>query len=133
MPLSYMNQFQIVKKYVAGRLFPSLLATVTTTGCLFERGEFQITDVSQNQYFMDSAWFHPRCCVATLVTGNLDAPALVVVQSYLIGGLNDSLYLPKGKVYVKSQQDHYVYRKIVIKYFPGQAKKGNLTIATAIY
>ncbi|MDR6803971.1 hypothetical protein J2Y45_001240 [Dyadobacter sp. BE34] len=133
MPLSYMNQFQIVKKYVADRLFPSLLATITITGCLFERGEFQIADVSQNHYFTDSAWFHPRCCVATLVTGKLDAPALVVVQSYLIGGLNDSLYLPKGNVYVKSQQDLYVYRKIVIKYFPGEAKKGSLTIKTSIY
>lgn len=133
MSLTSMNLLRSCKKYVAGRLFPSLLATITTTGCLFERGEFQITDVSKNHYFTDSAWFHPRCCVATLVTGKLDAPALVVVQSYLIGGLNDSLYLPKGNVYVKSQQDLYVYRKIVIKYFPGQAKKGNLTIATAIY
>lgn len=118
---------------MAGRLFPGLLAAVTTTGCLFERGEFQITDVSQNHYFTDSARFHPRCCVATLVTGNLDAPALVVVQSYLIGGLNDSLYLPRGNVYVKPQQDHYVYRKIVIKYFPGEAKKGSLIIKTSIY
>lgn len=71
--------------------------------------------------------------MATTVTDTLDAPAEVVVQSYLIGGLNDSIHLPRGKVNVKSHQDLYVYRKIVIKYFPGEAKKGNLTIKTSIY
>jgi hypothetical protein len=128
-----MNLFKIFKKYVSSRSFAGLLLLGLTTGCSFEKGEFQITDVSQKHYFTDSASFHPSCCVATTVTGTLDAPALVVIQSYLIGGLNDSIHLPKGKVNVKSHQDLYVYRKIAIKYFPGKAKKGNLTIKTSIY
>lgn len=128
-----MNVFESFKEYVTGRLFPGLLVMAMAVGCSFEKGEFHITDVSKKHYFTDSAYFHPWCCVATTVTGTLDAPAVVVVQGYLIGGLNDSIYLPKGKVNVKSHQDLYVYRKIVIKYFPGQAKKGNLTIRTSIY
>ena len=121
------------KKYVDGRLFISLLFICIAAGCSFEKGEFHITDVSKKHYFTDSASFHPNCCVATTVTGTLDAPAVVVVQSYLIGGFNDSIHLPKGKVNVKSHQDLYVYRKIAIKYFPGEAKKGNLTIKTSIF
>ncbi|MGX5852713.1 hypothetical protein ACWKW6_03685 [Dyadobacter jiangsuensis] len=121
------------KRYVDSRLFISLLFIYIAVGCSFEKGEFHITDVSQRHYFTDSASFHPSCCVATTVTGTLDAPAMVVVQSYLIGGLNDSIHLPRGKVNVKSHQDLYVYRKIVIKYFPGEAKKGNLTIKTSIF
>lgn len=120
------------KRYVDSRLFISLLFIYIAAGCSFEKGEFHITDVSQKHYFTDSASFHPDCCVATYVTGTLDAPAVVVVQSYLIGGLNDSIHVPKGKVNVESHQDLYVYRKIVIKYFPGKAKKGNLIIKTSI-
>ena len=121
------------KRYRNGRLFINLLFIGITAGCSFEKGEFHITDVSQKHYFTDSASFHPSCCVATTVTGTLDAPAVVVVQRYLIGGLNDSIHLPKGNVNVKSHQDLYVYRKITIKYFPGEAKKGNLTIKTSIF
>ena len=121
------------KKYGDSRLFIGLLSIYLATGCSFEKGEFHITDVSKKHYFTDSASFHPDCCVATYVTGTLDAPAVVVVQSYLIGGLNDSIHLPKGKVNVKSHQDLYVYRKIAIKYFPCEAKKGRLTIKTSIY
>lgn len=103
------------------------------TACSFEKGEFQITDVSKKHFFTDSASFHPWCCVATTVTGTLDAPGLIVIHGYLIGGLIDSIYLPKGQVNVKSHGDFYVYRKIAIEYFPGKAKKGNLKIKTSIY
>lgn len=121
------------KKYVDSRLFISLLSIYIATACSYEKGEFYITNVSQKHYFTDSASFHPSCCVVTTVTGTLDAPAVVVVQGYLIGGLTDSLYLPKGKVNVNSRQDHYWFRKIAIKYFPCEAKKGHLTIKTSIY
>lgn len=121
------------KRYMDSRLFIILLFIHIAVGCSFEKGEFHITDVSKKHYFTDSASFHPSCCVATTVTGTLDAPAVIVVQSYLIGGLNDSIHLPKGEVNVKSHQDLYMYRKIAIKYFPGEAKKGNLTIKTSIY
>jgi hypothetical protein len=127
-----MNQYKILKKYFSSRSFVGLLLAGMILGCSLEKGEFRITDVSQMHYFTDSASFHPSCCVATTVTGTLDAPAVVVVQSYLIGGLNDSIHLPKGKVNVESHQDLYAYRKIVIKYFPGKAKRGNLIIKTSI-
>lgn len=63
-----------------------------------EQGEFYIADVSKERTFTDSASFHPDCCVITSVTGTLDAPALIIVEGYLIGGFIDSLHLPKGKV-----------------------------------
>jgi len=99
-----------------------------------EKGVFYITDVSKEHTFTDSASFHPDCCVATSVTGTTDAPALIIVEGYLIGGFIDSLHLPKGKVNIEnSHGDFYGYRKIAIKYYPGEAKKGSLKIKTLIY
>ncbi|WP_353721529.1 hypothetical protein [Dyadobacter sp. 676] len=99
-----------------------------------ENGEFYITDVSKKHTFTDSASFHPDCCVSTSVTGMLDAPALIIVEGYLIGGFIDSLHLPKGKVNIEnSHGDLYGYRKIAIKYYPGDAKKGSLKIKTLIF
>lgn len=118
---------------MSNRRLASLLFMGIATACSFEKGEFQITDVSKKHFFTDSASFHPWCCVATTVTGTLDAPGLIVIHGYLIGGLIDSIYLPKGQVNVKSHGDFYVYRKIAIEYFPGKAKKGNLKIKTSIY
>lgn len=118
-----------LNRSVAGLLFACIFA-----GCSMEKGEFYITDVSKKQTFTDSASFHPDCCVATFVTGTLDAPALLIVEGYLIGGLIDSIYLPKGKVNIEnSHGDFYWYRKIAIKYYPGEAKKGSLKIKTLIF
>ena len=115
------------------KTFASLLFIVATS-CSYEEGEFYIANVSKEHTFTDSASFHPDCCVSTSVTGTLDAPALIIVEGYLIGGFIDSLHLPKGKVNIEnSHGDFYGYRKIAIKYFPCEAKKGNLIIKTSIY
>ncbi|WP_143016848.1 hypothetical protein [Dyadobacter soli] len=99
-----------------------------------EKGEFYIVDVSKAHTFTDSASFHPDCCVATFVTGTLDGPAWILVEYYSKGGLIDSIYLPKGKVNIEnSHGDFYWQRKIVVKYFPGEAKKGSLKIKTLIF
>lgn len=112
----------------------SLLFVGIAAGCSYEEGEFYIADVSKQHTFTDSASFHPDCCVSTSVTGTLDAPALIIVEGYLIGGFIDSLHLPKGKVNIEnSHGDFYGYRKIAIRYYPGKAKKGRLKIKTLIF
>ncbi|MBE8971446.1 hypothetical protein IQ277_36250 [Nostocales cyanobacterium LEGE 12452] len=122
------------KKWMNSWPLASLLFIGIATACSYEEGEFYIADVSKQHTFTDSASFHPDCCVATYVTGTLDAPALIIVEGYLIGGFIDSLHLPKGKVNIEnSHGDFYGYRKIAIKYYPGEAKKGSLKIKTLIY
>lgn len=129
-----MKLFKSCKKYLNSRRLSSLLFMGIFTACSMEKGEFSIKDVSKPHTFTDSASFRPDCCVATFVTGTLDAPALLVVEGYLIGGLIDSIYLPKGKVNIEnSHGDFYWYRKIAIRYYPGEAKKGNLKIKTLIF
>lgn len=111
------------------KTFVSLLFIGIAASCSYEKGEYYIADVLKEHTFTDSASFHPNCCVATYVIGTLDAPALIIVQGYLIGGFIDSLHLPKGKVNIEnSHGDFYWYRKIAIKYYPGEAKKDSLKI-----
>jgi hypothetical protein len=104
------------------------------TSCLPEKGEFVITDVSKKHLFTDSAPFLATCCVSTYVSGHLDAPAWILVEYYSEGGLIDSIFLPKGVVDIQnSHGDFYYQKRINVKYFPGEAKKGNLRITTRIY
>ncbi len=128
-----MSPFEI-RKWQIYRKLGVMLFIAAAAGCSYEKGEFYITDVSKEHTFTDSASFHPDCCVTTSVTGTLDAPALIIVEGYLIGGFIDSLHLPKGKVAIEnSHGDFYGYRKIAVKYYPGEAKKGSLKIKTLIY
>lgn len=134
MPLTNMNPVKCGKKNVGSKVFAGLLFISTVTCCSMEKGEFQITDVSKMHVFTDSASFNPECCVATFVTGTLDEPAWILVEYYSAGGIIDSIYLPKGKVNIEnSHGDFYSYRKIAIKYFPGNAKRGSLKIKTLIF
>ncbi len=129
-----MSLFKSRKKYVKNRSFAALLFIGVLTGCSMEKGEFYIADVSKKHIFFDSVSFHPDCCVATFVTGTLDGPAWILVEYYSKGGLIDSIYLPKGKVNIEnSHGDFYWQKKIVVKYFPGEAKKGSLKIKTLIF
>lgn len=129
-----MDLFKNCKKRLNSGSLGGVLLVGIAMGCSMEKGEFYIADVSKEHTFIDSASFHPDCCVSTSVTGTLDAPALIIVEGYLIGGFIDSLHLPKGKVNIKnSHGDFYGYRKIAIKYYPGEAKKGSLKIKTLIF
>lgn len=111
-----------------------LVFSLSLAGCSGNEGIFEITDVSKAYTFLDSSDTNADCCLDLLVTGELDGPAWIHVQYYYpnIRHGMDSIYLPKGIIDSISTRHDYFGKKIGIKYFPGNAKKGNLRIRTQV-
>lgn len=96
-------------------------------------GKFEITDVSKEYTFFDSSLRKANCCFDILITGELDGPAWIHIKYYPNTKYwVDSIYLPKGVVDSVFRRQDFYSNKIIIKYFPGDAKKGNLRIRTQI-
>lgn len=109
-------------------IIPALIA------CKMKVGEFVVKDVSKPHQFMDSTFFNADCCVSTMLSGELDGDAWVIINAHPQGWWLDSIYIPSGVVRTKeSRGDFYSHNKIRIRYIPGKAKKGYVKIRSQIF
>ena len=97
--------------------------------------EFEINDVSQAAYFMDSvsAYKNSRHTSVTVkITGTIDSAATINYASYPENYNGGEYQLEKGEVNINTHYDYYMGDVIWIKFTPKGSKKGNLKIQTRI-